>query len=150
VATAVIVPVQTFLPADGEAIFKEPLERQKKVCDPLAESPVSPQSNNSELSIFPETEDSSQTLGLGVPKSEIESRKSLTTLPGKHILPIVVGCVDYQFGNSLHHHQTRFIYEIQSVDPDRPPHIFSLMVGGSYPAERVAIIKYPFGGFQAF
>lgn len=106
-----------------------------------------------ELVIFPNDSDDSMGLGVGVSKDEIESTKTLIPqASGKRILPIIVGCVDYQYATSTHHHQTQFIYELQRIDRTLPPKIYpivSIEVNRPVAAGDVTLIKYPFGGLFA-
>jgi hypothetical protein len=139
-----------FMASDLNSIFKEPLKRQKEFCDAISNKPVSTEQNETAIAIFPDSSDDSLLLGSGFSKGEIESTP--TTNPHfsvKHIFPIIVGCVDYQYGVSTHHHQTRFIYEVQRFDPATRPHIFSIEVGTDVPAPSVALVPYSFGGFLA-
>jgi len=150
VATGVVVPIKMFLASNANDIFTEPLKRQKEFCDAIANKLVSAQQNETQIAIFPNSTDNSLLLGSGFSKAEIEAAPTvMPKLSGKHILPIVVGCVDYQYGVSRHHHQTRFIYEVQRFDPATPPHIFSIEVGKDVPMPNVALVPYPFGGFLA-
>jgi hypothetical protein len=40
-----------------------------------------------------------------------ETKVQFSDAPGDYILPVLIGCVDYQFQSSDRHHQTRFVYE---------------------------------------
>jgi hypothetical protein len=161
VATGVIVPVKMFLAYDENGIFIEPLKRQKDLCDPVAEMPTGDrQLGDMALTIFPGDTDVSMSYGVGVGKDEIDSAKTLipqgSESPkvggGKRILPIVVGCVDYQYATSTHHHQTRFIYQVQRVDRSLPPGVYpviSIEVPKTVAPDDVVLQKYAFGGFLA-
>jgi|HubBroStandDraft_1064217.scaffolds.fasta_scaffold11268_3 hypothetical protein len=39
------------------------------------------------------------------------NKSHFSDMPGEYILPVLIGCVDYQFQSSEKHHQTRFVYE---------------------------------------
>jgi len=150
VATGVIVPIKMFLASNANDIFKEPLKRQMEFCDAIAKKAVSDQQNETQIAIFPNSIDNSLLLGAGFSKAEIEAAPAVNpNFARKHILPIVVGCVDYQYGVSTHHHQTRFIYEVQRFDATTPPNVFSIEVGKDIPAPNVALVPYAFGGFLA-
>ncbi|HVS89021.1 MAG TPA: hypothetical protein VHF01_12480 [Candidatus Acidoferrum sp.] len=161
VATGVIVPIKMFLAYDANGIFKEPLKRQKDLCDPIAEKPTGdPQLSDMALTIFPGDTDVSMNYGVGVGKDELDSAKTLIPhgggFPkvggGKRILPIIVGCVDYQYATSTHHHQTRFIYQVQRIDRSLPPNIYpiiSIEVPKTVAPADVVLQKYGFGGFLA-
>jgi hypothetical protein len=147
VATGAIVPIKIFLASNGNDVFKEPLKRQKELCDPLAIQPISKERDEKRIAVFQDTTDSSLFLGEGFSKAEIDSAPTANTnFKIKHLVPIIVGCVDYQYGTSTRHHQTRFIYEVFRADP-RPN--TSIEVGQDLPADSVVLTPYPFGGFSA-
>jgi hypothetical protein len=150
VATGVIIPIKMFLASDANSIFKEPLKRQEELCDAIENKSVSVQQNETAIAIFPGSGDDSLLLGQGFSKSEIDATPTVNpNFQIKHLLPIIVGCVDYQYGASTHHHQTRFIYEVQRLDPAVSPNIFTIEVGKDVPAPNVALVPYAFGGFLA-
>jgi hypothetical protein len=62
---------------------------------------------------------------------------------GKRISPVIVGCVDYEFGTALRHHQTKFIYEV------RQPIHSVIDVNQPVLADQVELDEYGFGGFVA-
>jgi hypothetical protein len=148
VATGVVVPIEIFLASDAKSIFKEPFKRQKNLCDEIAMKPISVQQNETEMVVFP-NDNVSLVLGLQIDKSEIESTPTANLHYNvKHILPIVVGCVDYQYGTSKRHHQTRFIYRVQPID-HTDPHLGTFEVGRGVPAANVHLSAYTSGGFFA-
>jgi len=150
VATGVVVPIQTYLASDANAIFREPLERQQKMCGAIASTPFEIDQDQRGMVVFPGGIDDSQLVGLGISKAEMESTKTINPhFRVKHILPIIVGCVDYRYATSSRHHQTRFIYHVQRFDPATPPNIFSIEVGREVPSSSVILIRYAFGGFVA-
>lgn len=150
VATGIIIPIKMFLASDANGMFKEPLIQQKELCDVIANRPVSSRQDETEIAVFPNGEDSSLLLGSGFSKKELEDAPNANpNFKEKHILPIIVGCVDYQYGASTHHHQTRFIYGLQRFDPATPPNVFTIEVGKDVPSPNVGLIRYAFGGFLA-
>ena len=155
VATSAFINVKMFLADDANGIFKQPLKRQHELCDPIVRQPVNdPKIGDMTLTIFPGDTDSSMVYGVGVGKEELESAKNAAPKApgGKRILPIIVGCADYQYGTSERHHQTRFIYEVQRLDRKVPPNIYpiySIEVPKSVAPNDVVLIKYGFGGFTA-
>jgi hypothetical protein len=51
--------------------------------------------------------------GFGTGDQVILSASNISTNNDiKYVAPAIVGCIDYQFGTSQRHHQTRFIYEM--------------------------------------
>jgi len=160
VATGVVSPMKIFLADDEESLFNAPLKRQKEFCDKLASQPVSHRQETSEVAIFPSDSDSSWGYGLGLSKAEVDAAKDRGPASGtkatgpKLLIPIVYGCVDYVYGTSERHHQTRFILELQQVNrtqtvPARIPTI-AIRAGQPVDAVNVVITKYPFGGFNAY
>jgi hypothetical protein len=73
VATGVIVPIKVFLASSADDMFKEPLKRQKELCDPLLSKPISGEQDEKQIAIFPDSTDESLLLGSGFSKSEIDA-----------------------------------------------------------------------------
>jgi len=160
VATAVVVPHEMFLLSDANnSIFKEPMEHQTALCgsanNKAVGSPEDQKQQNAMLAmvIFPNDTNESQTIGLVISKSDIDARKSLTPEGpgGKRILPVIVGCIDYEFGTSTRHHQTGFIYEVERRI-QVPPNVYPLVmidITEQVSASDVVLTNYGFGGFVA-
>jgi hypothetical protein len=166
VATGVIIPNEMFLPSDASgSIFKEPIEHQSAICGGTNNKAVGSAEDQKQqnemlaMVIFPGDINESHTIGMAISKSEIDARKNqvpegpgFTKVPGgKRIIPYIVGCVDYEFGTSTHHHQTRFIYEVErriQVAPNVYPFVM-IDVTEQVPASNVALTEYGFGGFVA-
>jgi hypothetical protein len=145
VATGVIVPIKVYLASTADDIFKRPLKIQADLCDPLSKQPVNDEQDRTGISILPTVIDSSLFIGRGFSKEELNSAATANpNFPIKHIVPILVGCVDYQFATANRHHQTRFIYEI--VRAGKAPNT-SIEVGKDIPANEVVLAPYAFGGF---
>jgi hypothetical protein len=161
VANGVVSPMKVFLADDANAMFKEPLRRQKELCDELASKPIVHRRGSMEVVIFPNDFDASVGYGLSLSKAEVDAAKDGrigvkgANLAGpKLLVPIVYGCVDYVFDTSERHHQTQFILELQQTNqistvPKRIPMI-AIRVGQPVDASNVVITKYPFGGFYAY
>jgi hypothetical protein len=150
VATGVVIPLRGFLAYDANTIFKEPLKRQRELCGKLVEEPVSKHLDETQITVFPDSTDDSRQTGISFSKSEIDAAPSANpNYAEKRLLPIVIGCVDYQYGTSTHHHQTGFIYEVQRLDPITPPHVFTIQLNREIPATNVILTPYAFGGFAA-
>jgi hypothetical protein len=166
-ATSAFAATKMFL-ASGNAIFTEPIKRQHDLCDPLRKLPVRTEKmGDMMLTIFPSDADASMTYGQGVGQPELDATPNFEPPPpgGKRIVPIIVGCVDYQYDASDRHHQTRFIYEVQRLDraavayndagqrsgqPFTPHAVFySIEVPKHLAPEDVVLVKYGFGGFAA-
>jgi len=161
VATGVVSPMKIFLADDSKTMFKEPLKRQKDLCDSLANLPVVHGQETSGVVIFPNDSDASWGYGLGLTKADVDAAKDGrigvkgANLTGpKLLVPIVYGCVDYVYETSNRHHQTQFIFELQRVNrtstvPTRIPMI-AIRANQSVKESDVVIEKYPFGGFYAY
>jgi hypothetical protein len=158
VATYVSVNSKLFLQDEKGDFFKEPIVRQKELCEELARSPLGP-SPKTVLSmgepIFPEDTDNEFWYGNSVLKSEIDQRKhnvALKSGPGAILFPLYIGCVDYQFGTATRHHQTGFAYSLRRRDRTIPPGFVNevaIRVGLSVPKEDVILERWEFGGFYA-
>jgi len=62
------------------------------------------------------------------------------------ILPIVLGCVDYQSGAMPIKHQTGFIFEVHQVSTVDPNGFPTLIHDGiDVPNDKVWVIQLPFG-----
>jgi hypothetical protein len=155
VATDVVVPMKAFLAYDTDTIFKKPLRVQSEMCDKVASTPLGkPDESQMAVTIFPGDTDNSTGHGVGIDKAEIDAAPNAAPrAPGpKRLYPIIVGCVDYQYGTSEKHHQTRFILDIQRVDRTVPKGIYPVTTiknGQSVSTADVYVSKYAFGGFWA-
>jgi hypothetical protein len=148
VATGVVVPINVMLASSSEDFFKEPLRKQAELCDPIASKPLSNQQDETQMSVFPDSTDSSLVVGSGFSEKELrQAPNANSNFRAKHIVPIVIGCVDYQYGTAIRHHQTRFIYEVfrSGTAPNT-----SIEVGTDVPGNDVRLVPYPFGGFHAY
>jgi hypothetical protein len=157
VATSVVSPMKILLADDANTMFKEPLKRQKELCDKLASTPVARGQEAGGVAIFPNDFDASWGYGLSLSKEEIAASKDgrigIKTGP-KLLVPIVYGCVDYVYDTSDRHHQTWFIFELQQVNRERavPNGVPMIAIRANQPVSEsnVWIEKYPFGGFYAY
>jgi len=161
VATGVVSPMEIFRADDSNTMFKEPLKRQKHLCDNLAKTPVLHGQESTGVVIFPNDSDSSWGYGLGLSKAEVDAAKDgrigvkgANMVGPKLLVPIVYGCVDYVYETSDRHHQTQFIFELQQVNrtstvPARIPMV-AIRANQLVKESDVVIEKYPFGGFYAY
>jgi hypothetical protein len=153
VATNVTVPYEVFVPKWGDAIFKEPVQRQRQLCGtPPISTPKMPEIIST--SIFPDATWEGGTSS-GVSAKEIQDGAVPTTsLPegkkGTYFIAVLVGCVDYAFPSALRHHQTGFIYEIRRLDPQVPHFGFFIEFGKELPVERIMLTRYSLGGDYAY
>jgi hypothetical protein len=148
VATGVTPVIDFFLiTPDEHSVFYEPLERQKDLCDKAQNRPFDEKEDRKRTVIFPNDTDEGTSNSRGFDKTEIKFMASKT----KSILPVLIGCIDYQYATSTRRHQTRFVYQIQRSGPtpeDPTPHQHMLHVGPDAQSDAV-LIKFPFGGFYA-
>jgi hypothetical protein len=151
VATDVFVSVKEFLTNDP---FREVLPQQDRACDGAAIRKKG--ADTLGMTLFPNTEDNSLWIGVGIPMSEIMANLTDTHLtPDFHdkvFGPIyLVGCVDYQYAASPIHHQTRFAYQVGRALTNAPPDFLRVIkVGEDVPLGEVRIARYMFGGDRAY
>jgi hypothetical protein len=158
VATGVIFSVKLFNPS-RTSFFTEPLTKQQDLCKPIADKPIINSQwgrGVGDLVIFPSDIEQSWFYGLNLTQSEMDSTKLTVKIGDRDIgllAPFIVGCVDYQYPTSTRHHQTQFIYRLERVNhaakPGAIPTI-AIRIGEPVSAPDVVIIKFPFGGFNAF
>jgi hypothetical protein len=80
---------------------------ENRVCDEFAKRKK--ESKNAGTAAFP---DETPVVYQGASALVFEESKvHFSDAPGEYILPVLIGCVDYQFQSSGRHHQTRFVYE---------------------------------------
>lgn len=132
-ATNVEIYARAYRQEFGQAIFKEPLVRQRDLCDPIAKE-RKPRSESSRMTIAPSSQ-AVEYVGVGVPN-----------VAGA-MMPIVVGCVNY-FVAPNEHHQTRFIYQVQLLrEGEKAPSLLDL--SKVKPNDTLQLDKYYFGGWDA-
>jgi hypothetical protein len=86
-----------------------------RVCDEFAKKKK--ELKNAGTAAFPdETPTVYQAAGANVFE---QNTNHFSDMPGDYILPVLIGCVDYQFQSSGKHHQTRFVYETFHAQPPR-------------------------------
>lgn len=63
------------------------------------------------------------------------------------IVPMLVGCIDYVFGDKPFHGQTGFIYQVDVFDrsKDRVRN-YAIRIGSDVPKSKLVLTKYVFGG----
>jgi hypothetical protein len=133
-----------YLAPFNQDFFKEPLKRQKELCNRL--STESPDALHEVVdTIMPGDEYIGATSGgATITKSSLIH---LGTLPA-FIDPIVYGCVDYQYGSSTTHHSTPFVYHITQPDP-LTGHNKMIVIGHNIPADKLTLERYFYGGLPA-
>lgn len=98
VANKVAVRAQVFLAEWGEAIFTEPVKRQEAVC-----GNVGSDVHQTGITIFPKKSEEI-TVSFGLNGQEIETHRIELikgTIPVYGLVPVLVGCIDYVFGDKL-------------------------------------------------
>lgn len=89
--------------------------------------------------IFPNHQDASNHLFV-MDAASVKAWKEWK--PGMVGAPMIVGCIDYIFGESPVHHQTRFIYELDK--PGSARNFYRLdSASGQIPANEVALAVNP-------
>jgi hypothetical protein len=135
------------IPIKFDQIFKEPLERQKQLCDAARNRTTS--SEFAAFTLFP----SGQTMkdaGMSMAQADIANAefRPPNTKERPFIVPVIVGCVDYQFEFKSGHHQTRFLYELYRFEGK------NRAWGRIYPGQNLPVSKlifepFAFGGSYA-
>jgi hypothetical protein len=151
VANEVTVRAQVFIAewGNGEnSIHTAPVKRQKTLCESLEQKVLHKQG----VTIFPnKTEEMYSSFGLNRQEMEayrIAGKDGEVTVYGT--VPVLVGCIDYAFGDKPFRGQTGFIYEAHIFDPARDPaHPLFIRIGNDVPMNKLALVKYFFGGDYA-
>lgn len=139
VAVGVTINAAVVVPQDMNAYFKEPIERQKRLCENVT-------SGVNSTTIFMDKPLVS-VVGYGLRRQDMESRRIGDS---DMAILMIVGCVDYQFVDRSSHHQTGFIYEVNELDPEKgPAHPLAITIGKNVPADRLVLTKFPVGGDYA-
>jgi len=148
IATGIYLRPQLMGNTFDQQIFDRPFDRQTEWCDKVRKE--APRARWLKT-LFP-GDDTWQGMGLELTKEEIESSSATNPYPesrGKFILPMIYGCVNYQFPFSKEIHQTRFIFSIshpQPKDGSIPP---SIRIGENVPISDMTINTFIFGGTSA-
>jgi hypothetical protein len=137
-----------------EALFTEPLAKQKELCDALRKRQAKPIETTGISILFPNEETSPLGFSTSIPKEWIDQAALPPTATDPHrviFAGILVGCVDYQFTFTGNHHQTGYIYEISRREPTarNPNFPYMLQIGVSLPPDRIILTEYFFGGRYA-
>ena len=113
VTSHVDVEIKMYPQRFGLSMMRDPLDRQKPLCD-LAALGMSPN-----LSLFP-ADDVPQSAHVGMDQTEmVDAAPSFgPNAPYPPVEPFVVSCIDYQFGGALRHHQTKFAYRLVGPTPE--------------------------------
>jgi hypothetical protein len=135
------------IPIKFDRIFKEPLERQKKLCGD-ARTPKTA-SEFAAFTLFP-GDQTTREAGMSMSPGDIKNAEYPSTKGRSFIVPIIVGCVDYQFEFASGHHQTGFIYQLWRLNPaDHFVHGNAIYPGDNLPVSRMRFEPYAFGGSYA-
>jgi hypothetical protein len=148
VATNIETPFRIYPQAWGTDVFQEPIKQQADLCKGRLASGQNP----SRLALFPDeqvTEGASGTFALSE-AIEISKRTFPKELKYQGALPIIVGCVDYQFVTSPRHHQTGFIYQLIEFKPAFPnAGLFWDLAHMEIPTNEFRLERNFFGGYIA-
>lgn len=152
-ANSIVVPLNILLASDSNGMFREPVKRQRELCEKTAKRPAS--DTALAIVLFPGDSDENQIFGVGISRDDIKTKYLRSDLPAPKdmLLPIIYGCADYRYGTSGKDHQTGFIYEVQWIDRKMPPNIYpikAIRINKSVSANDVVLQKYGFGGFYAY
>ncbi len=142
-ATNIAVRYRPYFIQWGPAIFTEPKKRQSELCNkPL--SAADKASGNTPITIYSGgTKEWQINFGMGKPlDADVIEWPPNQPKQTKRLLPIVVGCVDYQSGVMPERHQTGFIFEIERGNPNMPALI---TLGEDVPRNDVLVTQYFFG-----
>jgi len=128
-----------------ESVFTKPLEFQKDVCDKARTPQIT--SEFAAFTIFPGNETTRNT---GVSMVPGDMKDAEFRDPRPFINPVIVGCIDYQFGFKNGHHQTGFVYALYRIDPRYPLSLLRIYLGDTLLAARLHLEPFAFGnGFYA-
>jgi hypothetical protein len=133
VANKAMVISDIFIGKLGEDIPAKAIERQRHICEYL---PLTITTHT----VFPgDVFIDRQLIAAGRPEME-HGRE------GNNYLPffLIIGCVDYWFGDQPTRHRTNFIYEVNG--PDR----HSIQIGQDVPADGLIFVKFYSGGDSAY
>jgi hypothetical protein len=127
--------------------FHEPMKRQDALCSP---DKLTKDSNvGIESSLFPGKTDDSLFIGDNISRAAIASNAIKPANAPAAILTglFFVGCVDYRYGLTTKHHQTRFVCQVGRAMPNTAPDVVAaIFVGQSVPAQQVRVTRWLFGG----
>ncbi len=140
VATKVRYRYEVFLTRVIDAM-NDPLKHQKTILEQLTST--KPNELQEGESIFPNDEIwfwGSAGTAVTIEASG-ENRTKIT-----NILPIVVGCAEYQFGSSSGRHYTCFNYTVVRLDPSKNVTRGVIHVGEDLPSENVRLDPHNWGG----
>jgi len=147
IAQGINVQAEMFPYSFKQSEFFQPIDRQKKLCDPMRRDV--PDEHTPGVTLFPD-EEFTQNLGPTISKKEIDG----TILPfpntsDRYIAPMLIGCIDYRFSFATEHHQSGFIYNVYRHNPADPFHGYSIQVNKTLPISRIRLENYFFGGNYA-
>jgi hypothetical protein len=148
----IIIPSQT----DFASIAAQ---AQKELCKPSEDKPVGSHETTSvtlaESVLFPEEIEQSWSYGLDLEETEIAKKQTpvqIGGVPTGILAPAIVGCIDYRYPSSTHHHQTGFVYDVRRLNhiPQQAP-LLAIIVGSDVAGPDVHLERNSFfGGFYAY
>jgi len=130
-ATYVTVNAEVFVGKHEAGAAKEAVERRDKLCRTV-------DSRLFAKTLFP-GDPYILNMGFSLPNEAIEKGRMLQT--DMVFAIFLVGCVDYTLGGQATHHQTGFVYEVLSYDPEAPHYNRLIRIGENLPSERIRLSK---------
>ena len=132
VANEAVVIADVFIGKSGEDVYGKAIERQRQICEETTTTITS-------HTVFPgDMFTDGQLVIAKIPAME-NGREADNTLP----FFLIIGCVDYRFGDQPARHRTNFIYEV--VGPER----HRIKIGQDVPADGLTFFKSSNGGNDA-
>jgi hypothetical protein len=125
--------------------FDIPLNEQKALCNgPNAYVRDKP-NIDTRYTIFPkDSQVEFDMTGFGT-KQIKEMVLDLTLKNGKPVVPLLVGCVDYDYPSASVPHQTGFIYEVYGKNP-----VHGIQTSMTFRVDQLEFRPYTFGGKYAY
>jgi hypothetical protein len=148
VATGINIRPEMFaMSFSANGMFNEPLDKQSSFCEKVRKAAIDPRRL---FTLFP-TEDTTANITVTLTKADIDSAiMPFNKRDAKYVLPVIYGCVNYQFSFDKLTHQTQFIYELSQFNPVEPSHQFPIkIISGTVPLTNLVVRKYYFGGSLA-
>jgi hypothetical protein len=102
----------------GQAMFTEPMKRQQALCTDKPDP-----SGFLKMTLFEGQEDSlPMSLTLSVDEIAVAAKTFDKKIPYPALIPMIVGCVTYEYPNSARVHHVHFAYEVVRYKPEDPYH----------------------------
>jgi hypothetical protein len=134
-------------PIKVDQIFKEPLERQKQLCDAARYRNTT--GEFAAFTLFPGGQ-TTRDVVMSMAQADIANAefRPPNTKERPFIVPIIVGCIDYQFEFKPGHHQTGFLYTLYRFEGKNRPGV-RIYPGQNLPVSRLMFEPFAFGGSYA-